>query len=246
MGKRILIVDDEPTMLRMVESVLARHGHVVEVARDGAEALEKALHSPPDLIITDVVMPRMDGWTLVRTLRTRRELALVPVVFLTALGTPRDRTYGFRLGADDYLQKPFDVAEFEARIERVLHRADRMQRQVKGMAEEEDGAVGLKGSLSHIGVSAVLTILEMERKSGVLVLKSRVTGRVFLKEGRVLDAFFDGQPQPRGAEAVYQMLTWNAGRFEFSYLEVDMEDNIGTSTTHLLMEGARRIDERSP
>jgi hypothetical protein len=106
-------------------------------------------------------------------------------------------------------------------------------------------AIGLNGKISQIGVSAVLTILEMERKSGVLVLKGRRTGRIFMKEGKALDAFFDGQPRPRGAEAIFEMLTWSEGRFEFSYLEVEMEDNIKTSTTHLLMEGARRIDEAS-
>jgi len=237
-GKRILIVDDEPAILCMVELLLVRKNHQVMQASDGAEGLRKAMRTRPDLVITDVLMPGMDGWTLVRQMRAHKELSLVPVIFLTALNTATDRVLGFRLGADDYLPKPFHLEELEIRVERVLRRSEKMQREV-----EEDSAVGLKGSLSHIGASSILTILEMERKSGVLVIKGSRTGRVFLKLGRVLDAFFDGIPEPRGAEAVYQMLTWTRGNFEFSYLDVEMEDNIKTSTTHLLMEGARLIDE---
>lgn len=244
MSKRILIVDDEPAILRMVESLMARHGYTVEMARDGQEGLAKATRNPPDLIITDVLMPGMDGWSLVRAIRARQDLALVPVIFLTALNSPKDRILGFRLGADDFLQKPFHLEELDLRIAKVLRRGSRVQADVARMTADDDGgAVGLRGSLAHIGVSSILTILEMERKSGILVLRSRETGRVFLKEGRSLDAFFDGRPAPRGAEAVYEMLTWTSGSFEFSNLEVEMEDTINASTTHLLMEGARRIDE---
>ena len=244
--KRILIVDDEPAILRMVESLMERHGHEVDMARNGQEGLQKALAFLPDLVITDVLMPEMDGWAFVRDLRSRKELSLVPVIFLTALNSAKDRILGFRLGADDYLQKPFHLEELEIRVERVLRRGEKMAAEVERMTApaSAQSAIGLNGKISQIGVSSVLTILELERKSGVLVLKdgSR-TGRVFMKEGRALDAFFDGQPKPRGADAVYEMLTWSAGRFEFSYLEVEMEDAIKTSTTHLLMEGARRIDE---
>jgi DNA-binding response OmpR family regulator len=245
MGKRILIVDDEPAIRKMVEALMERRGHVVDMARDGTEGLQRALYKPPDLIISDVLMPSMDGWAFVRALRTNPKTTLIPVIFLTALNTAKDRILGFRLGADDYLPKPFNLEELDLRVERVLRKGKRIQQEVEEMTEKEQSAIGLKGSLAHIGVSSILTILEMERKSGVLVLKGRHTGRIFMKEGRVLDAFFDGNPEPRGAEALYQMLTWTTGKFEFSYLEVDMEDRIQTSTTHLLMEGARRIDEAS-
>ena len=227
----------------MVSTLLERRGHRVEIALEGKSALGKALELRPDLIITDVMMPGMDGWALVRALRSHRELSLVPVIFLTALNTEEDRILGFRLGADDYLAKPFRFEELDLRIEKVLRRGAKMQDQVEGMTKGEESKVGLKGDLAQLGVSAVLIVLEMERKSGILVLKNRVTGRVFLREGRVLSASFDQLKEPRGVEAIYEMLTWTSGWFEFSSLEVDMEDSIETSTTHLLMEGARRIDE---
>jgi len=243
MGKRILIVDDDPWIRRMVGTVLERRGHKVDTAQEGKEGLDLAIRNKPDLIITDVMMPGMDGWSFIRALRSQKEMSLVPVIFLTGLNKDEDRILGFRLGADDYLSKPFRFEELDLRVEKVLRNSERMRQQVMDMGQDEVNAIGLRGDLAHLGVSAVLIILEMERKSGILVLRSQITGRVFLKEGRVLAAFFDDKPQPRGAEAVFEMLTWKSGKFEFTALEVEMEDQIQTTTTHLLMEGARRIDE---
>jgi DNA-binding response OmpR family regulator len=247
MNRRILIVDDDPWIIRMVGTMLSRRGHQVETASDGHIAFSKALDFKPELIISDVIMPGQDGWAFVRSLRAHAEMSLVPVIFLTALNSEEDRILGFRLGADDYLAKPFRFEELDLRVEKVLRNIDRLQAGLHPTVQPEptEGAenVGLKGDLGQLGVSAILTVLEMERKSGVLVLREKLTARVFLREGRVLAAFFDDKPMPRGAEAVYEMLTWKAGHFEFSSLEVDMDDQIQTSTTHLLMEGARRIDE---
>src|SRR5207245_10460425 len=103
---RILIVDDDAWILKMVSTVLDKRGYAIDTAQDGAEALEKVQAHAPDLIVTDVMMPRMDGWALIRTLRSREQTAFVPVIFLTALGSDDDRIRGFRLGADDYLPKP--------------------------------------------------------------------------------------------------------------------------------------------
>jgi DNA-binding response OmpR family regulator len=241
-SKRVLIVDDDPWICRMVGTMLRRRGHEVEKANDGKSALAAALSFLPHLVITDVLMAGMDGWTLVRSLRSHKELSMVPVIFLTALNSEEDRILGFRLGADDYLAKPFRFEELDLRVERVLRTIDRIQSRVKQELTDADG-IGLRGDLAHLGVSSILTILEMERKSGILVLKGRRTGRVFMRDGRVLAAFLDGDSELQGSEAVYSMLTWTHGSFEFTSLDVDMEDQINSSTTHLLMEGARRIDE---
>src|SRR5215213_6955783 len=99
---RILVIDDDAWILRMVTSVLEKRGYVVDTASDGEEGLNKAIASPPDLVICDVMMPRKDGWTVVKALRSRSEFAFVPVIFLSALGSDEDRIRGFRLGADDY------------------------------------------------------------------------------------------------------------------------------------------------
>jgi len=253
---RILVVDDDAWILRMVTTILEKRGHEVEVARDGEEGLAKALAAPPDLIISDVMMPRLDGWALVKQLRSRPELALVPVIFLTALSSDDDRIRGFRLGADDYLPKPFRFEELDLRVAKALrHRpADSAaSTQLRGAHVPEGAAAkgkppGIHGALDQLGLSSLLMVLEMEHKSGVLVLTrsedgTTEIGRIFLRAGRVARARLDGKPAPKNHQAIYYMLTWSHGAFEFTALEVDMDDEIKTSTTALLMEGARRIDE---
>lgn len=266
-GTRILVVDDDAWILRMVTTVLEKRGYEIFVARDGEEGLEKAQAVTPDLIITDVMMPKLDGWALVKQLRAAPQLAFVPVIFLTALGSDEDRIRGFRLGADDYLAKPFRFEELDLRVAKALkhkHPEAATRAEVRTARATTDGGVGspatrapghkppgIHGSLDQLGLSSLLIVLEMERKSGVLVLSRRgdngqpEVGRVFLRGGRVARVRLDGKIVPKNHQAVYHMLTWVDGTFEFTALEVDMEDEVKTSTTALLMEGARRIDEAS-
>jgi DNA-binding response OmpR family regulator len=251
---RVLIVDDDPWILRMVSTLLEKRGYAISTAGDGEEGLMRADQLRPDLIITDVMMPKLDGWALVRALRSRPELALVPVIFLTALGGEDDRIRGFRLGADDYLPKPFRFEELDLRVANALKKAKAAQQKAEEVrrAPVEKAAskkpVGIHGTLEQLGLSSLLVMVEMERKSGILRLeKTGTTGRIFCREGRVIAARLDGDRAPqnarKGAEAVYHMLTWADGRFDFSGVDVDMEDEVNSSTTHLLMEGARLIDE---
>src|ERR1043165_1074475 len=107
MAPHVLVADDDAWILRMVVTVLEKRGYSVETAVDGEDAMARAQVRPPDLLITDVMMPKMDGWALVRALRSRPELATLPVIFLTALSSDDDRIRGFRLGADDYVNKTF-------------------------------------------------------------------------------------------------------------------------------------------
>ena len=251
---RVLIVDDDPWILRMVSTLLEKRGYTIATASDGEEGLMRADQMRPDLVITDVMMPKLDGWSLVRALRSRPELALVPVVFLTALGGEEDRIRGFRLGADDYLAKPFRFEELDLRVANALKKAKQAQakaEEVKQAPVEPAAAkksAGIHGTLEQLGLSSLLVMIEMERKSGILRLERiGVTGRIFCRDGRVIAARLDGDRAPadgrKGAEAVYHMLTWSEGRFDFSGVDVDMEDEVQSTTTHLLMEGARLIDE---
>ncbi|HEY3358489.1 MAG TPA: response regulator [Polyangia bacterium] len=238
---RILLVDDDPWIVRMVSAVLEKRGYQISTAPDGAAGLELAAQIQPDLIITDVMMPRMDGWTLVKNLRAQTRFAFVPVIFLTALSSDDDRIRGFRLGADDYLPKPFRFDELDLRVANVLKKHRELRQEAKPGGE--DGKPGIHGALDQLGLSSLLAMLEMERKSGVLVLRRGAeTGRIFVREGRVVFARMD-QGTLQNAEAVYHLVTWPDGRFDFSAIEVDMEDQVQTSTTHLLMEGARLMDE---
>jgi CheY-like chemotaxis protein len=259
---RILVADDDAWILRMVTTVLEKRGYLVETAADGEEALAKAEANCPDLIVTDVMMPRMDGWALVKALRSRAEFGFVPVIFLTALSSDDDRIRGFRLGADDYLPKPFRFEELDLRVANTLKRCAMVERVARDHIDEKrpvapsgagsasaDGSgphSALAGTLDQVGLPSLLTLLEMERKSGVLVLRTDVeVGRVFVRGGRVVCAMIDERDEPRNEECIYHLLLWSSGQFQFTSLEVDMDDQIKQTTTHLLMEGARRIDEET-
>lgn len=120
MAKHILIVDDEPRYLRLLEANLRTEGYEVSVAQDGVQALDVFSSQPIDLVLLDVMMPRLDGFGVCQRLR---EFSNVPIVILTARGEEQDRVRGLDLGADDYLVKPFSATELLARVRAVLRRA---------------------------------------------------------------------------------------------------------------------------
>jgi two-component system, OmpR family, response regulator ResD len=115
----ILVVDDEPTITDVVSRYLQRAGYATQVAADGPNALRIAGERPPDLVVLDVMLPGMDGLEVMRQLREREG---VSVILLTAKGEHADRIIGLRLGADDYVAKPFSPAELVARVDAVLRR----------------------------------------------------------------------------------------------------------------------------
>ncbi|KJS56871.1 response regulator transcription factor [Streptomyces rubellomurinus] len=117
---RLLVVDDEPALRDALESSLAFEGYEVATATDGYEALESVERDKPDLVLLDIMMPRMDGLTAVRRMRSRGDT--VPVLMLTARDAVGDRVTGLDVGADDYLAKPFELDELLARVRALLRR----------------------------------------------------------------------------------------------------------------------------
>lgn len=315
----------------MVTATLQKRDYVVDTAREGRQALERASATPPDVIISDVMMPVMDGWTFVEQLRRDPRLSGIPVIFLTALGKDEARIAELGLSPDDFLAKPFRFDALEKRVAAALasRSAPRVQTPVPGTygherhgtappgpasqrhhtplpgAFQSPGVYGvrpttpapvepqpsepppsvgfapefpsrqrepeplrapprtaevsavpseprrprrttaLNGRLEQLQLSSLLVMMEMERKDGLLSLKDSRTGtvgRIFLRRGQVISAKL-GESNVPGKESVYEMLSWKAGTFSFNAMEVEMEDTIGSSTTHLLMEGARLIDE---
>jgi CheY-like chemotaxis protein len=447
MAIRVLVVDDDPWILRMVTATLEKRGYVVDTAKEGRTALAKAQSAVPDILITDVMMPVMDGWTLVATIRQYPEMANIPVILLTALGKDEGKLRQLGLDAACYLAKPFRFDELEKRVsaalaeapaaaaeasqsgvyaeaqqsgiyaapppghpasnpqsgvyamplppnqqsgahpmpmpgypgyppqpgypayptgypqpgypqpaypgypqpgyppyppqpgympghmqpgppppapgpapasvnppahqappqratpppqrhptgppslddapppgsrptrehrridddfdrrpsgehqrhgsgERRAHDSDELPRHDSGETPRQPSGehnrrsmrrqTALNGRLEQLGLSSLLVMMEMERKDGVLSVKNReggAVGRIFLRGGQVVSARLDGLDALSGKQSVYEMLAWDAGTFSFSATKVDMEDSIQSSTTHLLMEGARLIDE---
>ncbi len=367
----MLVVDDDPWILRMVTATLQKRDYVVDTAREGRQALERASANPPDVIISDVMMPVMDGWTFVEQLRRDPRLSTIPVIFLTALGKDEARIAELGLRPEDFLAKPFRFDALEKRVAAALNppapagghghvpptghgqhvptpapgtygghdpfagrpagtfappgqqqpppqqtqqrfptpppgtfkspgvygvqppartptpppepqpsepppsvgfAPDFPSRQPTGPQQPHEAppheeplrapprtaevsaavadrrtrrTTALNGRLEQLQLSSLLVMMEMERKDGLLSLKDSRTGtvgRIFLRRGQVISAKL-GESNMAGKESVYEMLGWKAGTFSFNAMEVEMEDEIKSSTTHLLMEGARLIDE---
>jgi DNA-binding response OmpR family regulator len=118
-GEKLLIVDDDTTLLRFLSDYLVQEGFVVQTADRGQAALRLFYEARPDLVVLDVMMPGMDGWEVCARLR---ELSETPVILLTAKTSEVDKLRGFRLGVDDYITKPFSLAELRARVRAVLSR----------------------------------------------------------------------------------------------------------------------------
>lgn len=122
--QKILLVDDDPGIRMICRDVLETHGYMVKEAGDGEKGQLEARRFRPDLVLVDVMMPGMDGFTLAQKLRGDRETSLTPIIFLSARGQTADKVRAFKLGAEDYLVKPFDSAELVARVEKALARRD--------------------------------------------------------------------------------------------------------------------------
>jgi len=117
---RILVVDDNPQVARLVEFKLEREGYEVQVVHDGSTAIDTATESPPDLCILDVMMPGLSGYEVLIEFRKNPDLAKLPVILLTSLGEERHVVKGLQSGADDYMVKPFSPSELLARVNRLL------------------------------------------------------------------------------------------------------------------------------
>lgn len=123
MKPHILVVEDEPPLVEVLRYNLEKEGYLVDVAEDGAVALEKVHHRTPDLIILDWMLPELSGIDVCRRLRADPDTKDVPVIMLTARGEEADRVKGLASGADDYVVKPFSPAELLARVRAVLRRS---------------------------------------------------------------------------------------------------------------------------
>ncbi len=124
MGRTILVIDDEPELVKLLDYNLTRAGYLVLSAKDGENGLAAARKHSPDAIILDVMMPGLDGWEVCKRLRTDPSTSAIPILMLTAKAEEGDRVLGLELGADDYVTKPFGVRELLARVKALLRRSE--------------------------------------------------------------------------------------------------------------------------
>ncbi len=185
MPKSILIVDDEPDIIRLLKYNLEKEGFSVLVANDGVKAIELAAEHP-DLIVLDVMMPKMDGWEVVRRLRRDKRTADIPVIFLTAKASEMDEVVGLELGADDYVAKPISPRKLIARINSQLRR-----RQAPAGASDPDQIIKAHGIVINVPNYSVRVgnedIFFPRKEFEVLAYLARHRGRVMTRD-MILDA----------------------------------------------------------
>jgi DNA-binding response OmpR family regulator len=184
MGSTVLIVDDDPDTTRLVGLYLGRDGHKVLVAADGVEGLRLAREAQPDLVVLDLMLPRLNGMEVCRALRDE---SAVPIVMLTARVEEEERLAGLDLGADDYVTKPFSPRELAARVRAVLRRSAR-EELAKGLQKFAFGDIVVDGRLREVQVAGErLTLTPTEFR--LLTMFMREPGRTFTRE-QIIDQVF--------------------------------------------------------
>ena len=183
-GERILVVEDESAIVDIVCRALRRHGYETESAGDGDAALDKAATLRPDLVILDLMLPKMDGWEVCRRLRAMPETASTPVIMLTARRDERDVLEGLEIGADDYIKKPFSLAELVARVRALLRRT--AGKEAARTIEDGDLRIDLDDEMTFIRNETVdlspteFRLLELlARRMGRTVSREELLGKIW-------------------------------------------------------------------
>ncbi len=233
-GLSVLLVEDlVGTRVEVAEALRAR-GLRVRVADNGLTALASIIKRLPQVVLTDVEMPQMDGWGLLRSIRQRASLVRMPVVFHSALTDDASRLRGYRQGVDDYLAKGTAPEEIVAR----LHGAVARRHQLPSSTDVH----GLRGDLEQVRLGSVLAFLESERRSGALHLRcGGDSATLHLRDGAFSKVDNLGR-YTHPHDRVFELLGWSRGQFDF------ITDELGTGgestpLSYLLLEHARRIDE---
>ncbi|GAB4222552.1 MAG: hypothetical protein Kow0062_20490 [Acidobacteriota bacterium] len=231
----ILVVDDNRLVRELVRDAFADAGYQVITAEDGREALERLAEERVDLIVTDASMPGMDGWQLCERLKGDPQTRDIPLVFLSSEREVHHRLRGLRLGAYDYLCKPFSTEELLVRARLILERVR------LGSAGGESRRSFLAGHTSHLPVPDLLQLLAINGKTGVLRLRGSEQGRIHLVDGRIVGAF---TARTRGRKALFRMLGWTDADFHFEPGDGgDVGEPIEGNTQRLLMDAMVAIDD---
>ena len=222
----VLLVEDDADQAELLTAAIETLGCEVRTASDGLHALSQIAAARPALVISDLVMPTMDGSQLFRAIAADPANETIPFVCLSARGDQFEVAAALQRGVEDYWVKPMRPAELRARVLRILRRI------------KEYAALG--GDLG-IGLANVVQVLEVSSRTGTLLLRSRGrTATVYFADGRPIDAVACGKS---GEPAFYAIAEWNEGTFEFSPRLPDRERSIFASAQGLLLEAYRRLDE---
>lgn len=233
----ILVADGDPKNLQILRENLETAGFEVIVAADGMQAWQKISSSVPDLILSEVNLPKLDGFQLLEKLKADPVTSSIPLMFLTNRRELQDRVRSLRGGVKDYMIKPLHIKEVLARIRMILRRMERIKE------DEAETAKKLVGRLEEFSPVDLIESFGVERKTGVLTLhnENNRNGEIYFRDGAVVNASLGNL---KAEKAVYQMLPWKHGHFTMIFKEINVPDEISVSNLGLLLQGFKRMEER--
>lgn len=236
MSKKILIVDDNKTVRTLLSINLRKEKFEVIEAENGVEGLEVVNEQLPDLVISDIIMPQMDGFEFCKQVRTTSKVPMVPFMFLTSIDQVATELRGLRTGADDYLIKSnIKKEELVGKVQAMLSKANEYKQ------AEQEIQDGLYGKFSDLSLIDVLQLLIMNKKTGILTItRDGEKAELYFDDGKMLHAEYK---KFVGEEAVYNLGEWKEGVFRFERTDVNVSPTIHTVTMNLLMEYCRITDE---
>ena len=179
MPGRILVVDDEPAIVDLVRQLLMRHGHEVITASDGDAAFKAIYDLRPDLVVLDLMLPKLSGWEICRRVKEDKDVRDIPILMLTARRDDRDLVEGLELGADDYVRKPFSTAELEARVAAILRRSKKektAKRLITGDLDIdlENSSVTLRGAEISLSPTEFRLLEALAERDGKMVTRDNL------------------------------------------------------------------------
>lgn len=264
---RVVIVEDDPRQRQLMGIVLSSEGYTVQSAADGEEGLRMVRTALPDLVITDVMMPKLTGFELCRHMRLDPRTALIPIIFVTAHKSEKDYREGFSLGADDYVTKPWARPELVGRIEAALQRVAASRRRspsltpawASSLGDPDPGPPGeqpvkpsepprvlLGGELTTVSILEVLQTLGWSALSGRLEIHGKDPGFIELRSGQLIRAEVKTPRRVlQGEKAWLRLVNCAEGTFELwgSASDPALAEEAGSDLNSRLMSAAVERDE---
>src|SRR5215470_12455666 len=232
---RVLVVDDNALVLDLLMKGLAPHCEA-QAAADGADALLKIVDDPPDLVLCDYRMPGLDGRQLYEKVRGRQQTKQIPFMFMASRGDIEEKLRPIVEGVEEFIPKPFFLKDLVRRAKKVI---DRLQLEKLQNRAVRPGVI--QGRLEEMSIMDLMQSLEMGQKSCELTVRhGDHTAQLFFAAGQCKDAKAGAV---EGEAAVYQAVRWSEGQFEINFNGSASRETISRTTTGLLMEALRLIDE---
>ncbi len=233
MAHKVLVVDDEPKWLRIVDLYLRGQGYEVTTTLSGQEAIEKVRQDRPDVVVADISMPGMDGYELCRVLRSDAATRTIPFIFLTGRDDDTDRLKARKIGSDDYLTKPCP-------LERLTQSVDTLMDRINQAKKIPLGQVGLSGKIEEVDLLDLIQTLELDQKTGALVLShGERTGTLYFRDGVIVDADIRS---PKREEPLFVLLGWKTGNYLFLPDALPDRMPITASLANLLLQDFRTME----